>query len=420
MAVVYQKDKNAIKFVTDFYKKFKPNYRLTQVEIDSIFAQYDGDYETMVKDIYGALTKYKPSDSDITSVVNHYALKKKDSANGLLESETGESEQLEISENNKSFTAKDGAFVTDLNLSSDEELYKGLEGAKTGTSATLNFKGKEPRLLEGRQGYPIHVYADGGYQGILKPGGKMTTSPASKIVELPTDKYFTAQDGAIVPQEQNNTEVDINAEEDIWDYDYILKTFTKNGSPVDASEVPSNVMADLKIDIQNQHDLQKREKSRNNPEIQAELKNVEFNQNFEQFYGQEGDFNFYKAAQIYSENPENFNFLLEGVEEGQFIDYEGMQIPLTTSISENGKDLLSAVNPDTNTFFHEVPIGGGENEEILSEYGIEPGLQTGDENQSFQSVDELGLSQYETILNMDNHMASLLNKRSELVGGGHV
>ena len=77
MAVVYQKDKNAIKFVTDFYKKFKPNHRLTQVEIDSIFAQYDGDYETMVKDIYGALTKYTPSDSDITSVVNRYALKKK-------------------------------------------------------------------------------------------------------------------------------------------------------------------------------------------------------------------------------------------------------------------------------------------------------------------------------------------------------
>ena len=76
MAVVYQKDKNAIKFVTDFYKKFKPNHRLTQVEIDSIFAQYDGDYETMVKDIYGSLTKYTPSDSDITSVVNRYALKK--------------------------------------------------------------------------------------------------------------------------------------------------------------------------------------------------------------------------------------------------------------------------------------------------------------------------------------------------------
>jgi len=259
MAVVYQKDKNAIKFVTDFYKKFKPNHRLTQVEIDSIFAQYDGDYETMVKDIYGALTEYTPNDSDITSVVNRYALKKKDSANGLLESETGESGQSEIIENNKGFIAKDGAFVTDLNLSTDEELHKGLEGAKSGTSATLNFKDKEPRLLEGRQSYPIHVYADGGYQGLLKPGGKMTTSPASKIVELPADKYFTAEDGAIVPEGSNEQELD----QDVWDYDYILKTFTKNGLGVDASEVPSNVMADLKIDIQNQHDLQKREKSRN-------------------------------------------------------------------------------------------------------------------------------------------------------------
>ena len=312
MAVVYQKDKNAIKFVTDFYKKFKPNHRLTQVEIDSIFAQYDGDYETMVKDIYGALTKYTPSDSDITSVVNRYALKKKDSANGLLELETGESEQLEISENNKSFTAKDGAFVTDLNLSTDKELYKGLEGSKPGTSATLNFKGKEPRLLEGRQSYPIHVYADGGYQGVLKPGGKMTTSPASKIVEIPTNKPFKAQDGAIVPEGSNET--DVNQDQDVWDYDYILKTFTKNGMSVDASQVPSNVMADLKVDIQNKHDLQKREKSRNDPEVLAELKKVEFNQNFDQFYGQEGDYNFYKAAQIYNENPENFNFLLESKE----------------------------------------------------------------------------------------------------------
>jgi hypothetical protein len=77
MAVVYQKDKNAIRFVRDFYKDFKPNHRLTQVEIDSIFAQYDGDYEIMVKDMYEALTDYTPSDSDITSVINRYALKKK-------------------------------------------------------------------------------------------------------------------------------------------------------------------------------------------------------------------------------------------------------------------------------------------------------------------------------------------------------
>jgi len=415
MAVVYQKDKNAIKFVIDFYKKFKPDHRLTQVEIDSIFAQYDGDYETMVKDIYGALTEYTPSDSDITSVVNRYALKKKDSANGLLESETGESEQLEISENNKGFTAEDGAFVTDLNLSTDEELYKGLEGAKPGTSATLNFKGKKPRSLEGRQNYPIHVYADGGYQGVLKPGGKMTTSPASKVVEIPTNKPFKAQNGAIVPDEPI-----INEDQDTWDYDYILKTFTKNGSPVDPSEVPVNIMADLKIDIQNQHDLQKREKSRNDAEIQAELKKVEFNQNFEQFYGVEGDSNFYKAVDLYGQNPENFQFLLENVEDGGMINYEGLEIPLTTSISENGKDLLSGLNANNNTYMYEVPLGGGQNEEILSEYGVDSGLSIEDEEQLYQSLDADGLAQYETILNMDNHMASLLGERSELIGGKHL
>jgi len=77
MAVVYQKDENAIRFVKDFYKKFNPKYKLSQPEIDSIFAQYDGDYETMVKEIYGALTNYSPNEEDITSVINHYALKKK-------------------------------------------------------------------------------------------------------------------------------------------------------------------------------------------------------------------------------------------------------------------------------------------------------------------------------------------------------
>ena len=106
MAVVYQKDKNAIRFVRDFYKDFKPNYRLTQVEIDSIFAQYDGDYEVMVKDMYEALTDYTPSDSDITSVINRYALKKKDSANGLLETKKKELEQIETEEKKKIIKAK--------------------------------------------------------------------------------------------------------------------------------------------------------------------------------------------------------------------------------------------------------------------------------------------------------------------------
>ena len=90
MAVIYQKDENAIRFVRDFYKTFKPKHRLTQPEIDSIFAEYDGDYEKMVREIYGALTSYSPSEKDVTSVINEYALNKKDSENGLLELETVE------------------------------------------------------------------------------------------------------------------------------------------------------------------------------------------------------------------------------------------------------------------------------------------------------------------------------------------
>ena len=416
MAVVYQKDKNAIRFVRDFYKDFKPNHRLTQVEIDSIFAQYDGDYEVMVKDMYEALTDYTPSDSDITSVINRYALKKKDSANGLLESETGESEQSETKENKKGFTAKEGGFVTDLNLSTKEELRKGLEGEKPGTSATLNFKGKKPRLLEGRQSYDVYVYADGGYQGILKPGGKMTTAPASEIVEIPVKNFFKAQDGAIVDPNQ----MDITQDQDTWDYDYILKTFTKNGNPIDPSEVPSNIMADLKIDIQNQHDLQKREKSRNDDQIKKELQKINLNKNFEDFYGKEGDVNFYKSVELYNEDPNNFQFLLEDVESEQTISYDNIEIPLSTSISENGKDLLSSLNPNNNTYMYEVPLSGGANEEILSEYGIKSGLTIDDEDQMFQSLDDKGLVQYQTILNMDNHMADLLGQRSEIIGGKHL
>lgn len=60
-----------------------------------------------------------------------------------------------------------------------------MEGAEPGTSATLNFKDKKPRVLEGRQSYPIDVYADGKYVGVLNPGETIKTPPASTIVELP-------------------------------------------------------------------------------------------------------------------------------------------------------------------------------------------------------------------------------------------
>ena len=41
------------------------------------------------------------------------------------------------------------------------------------------------RTIEGRQSYPVRIYADGSYVGILKPGDTMETFAASRIDEVP-------------------------------------------------------------------------------------------------------------------------------------------------------------------------------------------------------------------------------------------
>ena len=75
MAVIYQKDKNAIKCITEFYSQFT-KHKLSEYEIDSILAQYDGDYEQMIKDAYAQFSKHTPTQEEIISIVNHYGLKK--------------------------------------------------------------------------------------------------------------------------------------------------------------------------------------------------------------------------------------------------------------------------------------------------------------------------------------------------------
>lgn len=75
MAVIYQKDKNAIKFIQEFYSKLT-KHKLSQYEVDSILAQYDGDYHSMVKDLYDKLSDHNLSEEELDSVVNHYGLKK--------------------------------------------------------------------------------------------------------------------------------------------------------------------------------------------------------------------------------------------------------------------------------------------------------------------------------------------------------
>jgi len=333
MAVVYQKDKNAIRFVRDFYKQFKPKYKLKQVDIDSIFAQYDGDYASMVTEMYKGLSDYSPSEKDISSVINEYALKKKDSENGLSGLATGESEQLETKESKEIFTAEEGAIVDPNNL------------------------------------------------------------------DIP--------------------------EEDVWDYDYITKSFTKNSHAIDDSEVPENIRLQLLEEAKNSVDLQSQTVPRTDPTVVEFLNNPnnKYNKDFTQYFNQEGDNNFYKAIDLYQNDPSNFQYLLQPNEVGDSIEYNGIQIPITSSISENGRNLLGASNNDNNTFLYEVPITNPNTKWDSLEAqdsSLAKGLRTGDEGQIFQSVDEDGLNNYELLLNLDNHIENLELQRREISGKKYV
>ena len=310
MAVVYQKDKNAIKFVRDFYKQFKPNYKLTQVDIDSIFAQYDGDYASMVTEMYKGLTNYNPSEKDISSVINEYALKKKDSENGLSELATGESEQLET------------------------------EGSK---------------------------------------------------------EIFTAEEGAIV--DPNNLNI---PEEDVWNYDYITKSFTKNSYTVNDSEVPENIRLRLLQEAKDSIDLQNQDVPRTDPTVVDFLNKNKYVTDFSTFFNQEGAENFFKSIDLYQSNPDNFQYLLQPNEDGNSIEYNGIQVPITSSISENGRKLLGASNNDNNTFLYEIPVSQPNTrfDSLEAEDStLAQGFRTGDEGQIFQSVDEQGLNDYELLVN---------------------
>ena len=83
-----------------------------------------------------------------------------------------------------------------INATTDESRHKGLEGAKPGTSASLIYTDHKGRTIEGRQSYPVRIYADGSYVGILKPGDTMETFAASRIDEVPA-----YQDASAVKQE---------------------------------------------------------------------------------------------------------------------------------------------------------------------------------------------------------------------------
>ena len=60
MAIVYQNDKRAVKFIKDFYKqltKKTPN----QYQVDSILMNFDGDYDNMIMGMYSGLVGKHPT-----------------------------------------------------------------------------------------------------------------------------------------------------------------------------------------------------------------------------------------------------------------------------------------------------------------------------------------------------------------------
>ena len=111
MAIIYQKDKNAIKFIKDFYKQIT-NKVPSDPQVDSILANFDGNYDSMIRGMYVNLLGKSPSDSQVNQVVNRYLLKKKDSANGSSGLATGGSA---LSETKKQFKAQTGAQVPFVN-----------------------------------------------------------------------------------------------------------------------------------------------------------------------------------------------------------------------------------------------------------------------------------------------------------------
>ena len=111
------------------------------------------------------------------------------------------------------------------------------------------------------------------------------------------------------------------------------------------------------------------------------------------------------------------------IEEGEFLNIGDLEIPLTTKISDSGKDILGAINPDSNSFLYEIPVskknsvyGSLESEDET----LAKGFRTEDGDQIMHSVDESGLTDYETLLNLDNYIEKIEMQRRDLIGGKHA
>lgn len=121
------------------------------------------------------------------------------------------------------------------NFDTKETRTQGLEGAPEGTSATLIWGENHPidvRTLYGKQSYPVAVYADGIYQGILKPNEVLYTDPAMRIDEIPlgysptndVSQYFASQQPTTKTSFRNQYNTELSEEDQIL-YDIFKEEF---------------------------------------------------------------------------------------------------------------------------------------------------------------------------------------------------
>ena len=68
MAIVYQKDKKAIKFIKDFYKQITKKDILDH-QVDAILANFDGNYQPMVRTMYSSIIGKEPDPIQIDQKV---------------------------------------------------------------------------------------------------------------------------------------------------------------------------------------------------------------------------------------------------------------------------------------------------------------------------------------------------------------
>jgi GH24 family phage-related lysozyme (muramidase) len=124
-----------------------------------------------------------------------------------------------------------------INATTAQARNKGLEGAKPGTSASLIYTDHKGRKLEGRQSYPVRVYADNSYVGILNPGETIDTFAASRIDEIPAPEIMESGT-EVVPNQTDPVEKE--TEEVVYDpsQGYRMAYSTYESIPQSFFEVP--------------------------------------------------------------------------------------------------------------------------------------------------------------------------------------